>query len=140
MTPVQSSPTEPEPVLGDANSPSVGNTRRTSLLNDLIRFAQRTPYYESLNRFAQRIVDTPALLTFIGLSPVWILCMIMFVFHLITIELTIPWNNITGVNDLLSTGQLIPFVIGAGSVVQTFLVIVKKGLHMRKERKARKEQ
>uniref|UniRef100_A0A0B7KAJ8 Uncharacterized protein n=1 Tax=Bionectria ochroleuca TaxID=29856 RepID=A0A0B7KAJ8_BIOOC len=30
------------------------------------------------------------------------------------VELTISWNGVVGVNDLMQTGQLIPFVVGCG--------------------------
>jgi len=32
------------------------------------------------------------------------------------IELTLKWNRVTGINDLLTTGQLIPFVMGIASL------------------------
>jgi hypothetical protein len=42
-------------------------------------------------------------------------------------ELTIRWNHISGVNDISSAGQLIPFVIGAGSLLRIFYVNWKRG-------------
>lgn len=35
-----------------------------------------------------------------------------FVYSVLAIELTLYWNSISGVYDINSTGQLIPFVIG----------------------------
>jgi len=35
---------------------------------------------------------------------------------IIAVELVISWNNIQGVNTILNTGQLIPFVIGLGGL------------------------
>jgi len=37
-------------------------------------------------------------------------------------ELTIKWNMITGVNDLTSAGQLIPFLIGVALVLRVVYV------------------
>jgi hypothetical protein len=34
------------------------------------------------------------------------------VWAILSIELTLVWNNISGVYNVTSTGQLIPFVIG----------------------------
>jgi hypothetical protein len=42
-------------------------------------------------------------------------------------ELTIRWNNISGVDDVSSAGQLIPFVIGLGSLIRIFYVRWKRG-------------
>ena len=48
---------------------------------------------------------------------------------ILSIELTIKWNGITGVYTLSSTGQLIPFVIGfmsfMNAIQQTLLVLIK---------------
>jgi hypothetical protein len=40
-------------------------------------------------------------------------------------ELTIRWNFITGVHDLKSAGQLIPFVIGISLVLHVLYVFIK---------------
>lgn len=37
---------------------------------------------------------------------------------IIAVELLISWNNISGVNTILNTGQLIPFVIGIGGLAK----------------------
>lgn len=42
-------------------------------------------------------------------------------------ELTIKWNNVTGLNSLDSAGQLIPFVIGLGILVRVFYVFSREG-------------
>ncbi|KAK4442756.1 hypothetical protein QBC34DRAFT_224391 [Podospora aff. communis PSN243] len=52
------------------------------------------------------------------------------VWFILSIELTIRWNKIQGVNALDSTGQLIPFIIGCVSASQTvkklILVVLAK--------------
>lgn len=42
-------------------------------------------------------------------------------------ELTIQWNDITGLNSLDSAGQLIPFVIGSGILVRVIYVFSRAG-------------
>jgi hypothetical protein len=42
----------------------------------------------------------------------------------VAIELTLIWNNIPGVYDLGSTGQLIPFVIGAFGLLNALHTII----------------
>ena len=65
-----------------------------------------------------------------------LLCLIFHTFMVATIlwfvlsiELTLKWNGITGVYTLSSTGQLIPFVIGfmsfMNAIQQTVLVLIK---------------
>ncbi|KAF8241616.1 hypothetical protein K440DRAFT_608344 [Wilcoxina mikolae CBS 423.85] len=39
------------------------------------------------------------------------------VFCILSVELMIRWNNITGVNSIASVGQMIPFLIGFGSLL-----------------------
>jgi hypothetical protein len=43
---------------------------------------------------------------------------------IVSIETTIHWNNIQGVNTIDSTGQLIPFVIGCVSASQALKKII----------------
>ncbi len=40
------------------------------------------------------------------------------VWFVLSIELTLHWNQVQGVNGLESTGQLIPFIIGVVSTAQ----------------------
>ncbi|KAK2774056.1 hypothetical protein CKAH01_13279 [Colletotrichum kahawae] len=40
------------------------------------------------------------------------------VYFILSVELTLMWNEVQGVNILRSTGQLIPFIIGSVSVTQ----------------------
>lgn len=51
----------------------------------------------------------------------WMKIIIGLVIVLAT-ELTIQWNEISGVNSLSGAGQTIPFVIGLGAVVRVFYV------------------
>jgi hypothetical protein len=56
-------------------------------------------------------------------------------FIILSIELTIRWNNIQGVNTIDSTGQLIPFIIGCVSASQTvkkliLLALAKVGAYV----------
>ncbi|KAJ9157760.1 hypothetical protein NKR23_g394 [Pleurostoma richardsiae] len=52
------------------------------------------------------------------------------IWFIISIELTIRWNNIQGVNDINTTGQLIPFVIGCTTTAQVaknvVIAVIKK--------------
>ena len=41
------------------------------------------------------------------------------IYSIVNIELLIRYNNITGVYTLLSTGQIIPFVMGIASLWKT---------------------
>jgi hypothetical protein len=46
---------------------------------------------------------------------------------MLAVELTIAWNNVTGVYVLGSTGQLIPFVVGVlGLLRNIHLIIVRR--------------
>jgi hypothetical protein len=40
------------------------------------------------------------------------------VWFVLSIELTLYWNDVQGVNTIQSTGQLIPFIIGVVSSAQ----------------------
>ncbi|KAI9892527.1 MAG: hypothetical protein M1814_001484 [Vezdaea aestivalis] len=49
------------------------------------------------------------------------------VLFVLFVELTIRWNHISGVNQLSSTGQLLPFIVGASSLVRVvYKAIYKK--------------
>jgi hypothetical protein len=51
----------------------------------------------------------------------------MVIWAALAVELTIAWNNVTGVYILGSTGQLIPFVVGVlGLLRNIHLIIVRK--------------
>ncbi|OTA58025.1 hypothetical protein K449DRAFT_131072 [Hypoxylon sp. EC38] len=56
---------------------------------------------------------------FIALSIAW---------FILSIELTIKWNDIKGVNAIDSAGQLIPFVIGGISTAQVLKKVILLGL------------
>ncbi|KAK6538402.1 hypothetical protein TWF694_011279 [Orbilia ellipsospora] len=65
------------------------------------------------------------------ISICWnILMFLTIVWFILSIELTIAWNDIQGVNTIQSTGQLIPFIIGVTSAAQAiqnvFVSTVKK--------------
>lgn len=56
---------------------------------------------------------------------------ISIAWFILSIEFTLSWNNIQGVNSIDNTGQLIPFVIGCVSTVQvikkvTLLLLAKR--------------
>ena len=40
------------------------------------------------------------------------------VFFIISTELVIRWNHIRGVNSIQSTGQILPIVVGGGSLIR----------------------
>ncbi|KAH7393555.1 hypothetical protein BKA64DRAFT_644296 [Cadophora sp. MPI-SDFR-AT-0126] len=69
----------------------------------------------------------------------WASSLTLFLFNLLTIELSIRWNQITDVNKLISTGQLIPFVIGVGGMCRSCWIAGKRLLEIRQERKIKKE-
>ena len=52
------------------------------------------------------------------------------VWTIITIELTLKFNNVNGVYEIGSTGQLIPFIIGIVSMGKTlnaiWVILIKK--------------
>lgn len=52
--------------------------------------------------------------------PKWTpaVCFLVLVLAVVAVELVIVWNHVTGVNDIYSTGQLIPLVVGLGGLVQ----------------------
>ncbi len=55
----------------------------------------------------------------------WNILMVLSIAWFITsIETTIRWNNIQGVQTIDSTGQLIPFVIGCVSASQVLKKVV----------------
>jgi hypothetical protein len=68
-------------------------------------------------------------------TSTWAFSLTLFLFNLLTIELSIRWNHITGVNKLVSTGQLIPFVIGVGGMCRSCWIAGKRFLEIRQERK-----
>lgn len=45
-------------------------------------------------------------------------CLLLLILSVVAAELVIEWNNVTGVNDIYSTGQLIPLVVGLGGLIQ----------------------
>ncbi|KAI0384819.1 hypothetical protein F5Y04DRAFT_221738 [Hypomontagnella monticulosa] len=47
---------------------------------------------------------------------------------ILSIEFTLAWNNIQGINGIDSTGQLVPFVIGCVSAAQVLKKVVLLGL------------
>jgi predicted helicase len=59
-----------------------------------------------------------------------ILTVLAIAYFILSIELTISWNRITGVYNIKSTGQLIPFIIGVVSSTraaqQVILGILRK--------------
>ena len=40
----------------------------------------------------------------------------MSVWSVISVELSLKWNRVSGVSDIASTGQVIPLVIGFGLI------------------------
>ncbi len=41
-------------------------------------------------------------------------------------EMTLAWNNVSGVYDIRSTGQIIPFVIGTVSLCRSWVALTVK--------------
>jgi hypothetical protein len=61
------------------------------------------------------------LLVLLLLLPV---CFAPFTLSVVSAEMIIKWNNITGVNDITTAGQLIPLLAGIGQVLATIYYIV----------------
>lgn len=55
---------------------------------------------------------------FLAHAPIFPLFSLYFLFCVVSIELTISANKISGVNELPSASQLIPFIIGLASIFQ----------------------
>jgi hypothetical protein len=52
--------------------------------------------------------------------------LLIFTYSILSIELTISWNRISGVYDISSTGQIIPLVIGLGLLMSVTWRLVRK--------------
>lgn len=52
----------------------------------------------------------------------------VLIYSILAIELLIRFNSITGVYDLGTTGQIIPFVIGLATLWKTAIAIFEKFL------------
>lgn len=71
------------------------------------------------------------------LLPLWTFVGLMWIiWSIIAIELTLFWNGATGIYDISSTGQLIPFIIGILSLFGLFQVTVTGYLRENYVRKA----
>lgn len=46
------------------------------------------------------------------------MCIILLFMSVVSVECVIMWNEVHGVNDMFSTGQLIPLVVGLGGLIQ----------------------
>lgn len=60
--------------------------------------------HEGTNHYLHRLAPVAQLLTLVTL--------------VLVVELTVTWNNITGINSVRQTGQLIPLILGSGAVLQ----------------------
>lgn len=49
-----------------------------------------------------------------------VIAFLMWIFLVLSIELMIKWNGITGVNSLTTVGQLIPFLIGFSGFISVY--------------------
>lgn len=58
-----------------------------------------------------------------------IMCLVIVIWCVLTIELTLVWTNVTGVNEILSVGQLIPAIIGISGLLRTIHFIIIKRAH-----------
>ncbi|KAI0901294.1 hypothetical protein F4806DRAFT_492184 [Annulohypoxylon nitens] len=77
----------------------------------------KSPAYTRSDYLARRICVFWNI--FVVLSIIW---------FILSIEFTLSWNNIKGVNSIDSAGQLIPFVIGAVSTLQVIKKVILLGL------------
>lgn len=41
----------------------------------------------------------------------------VFIVNVVSTELTLKWNHVEGINELSSIGQIIPLVVGVGSMI-----------------------
>jgi hypothetical protein len=51
-------------------------------------------------------------------SPLVYLFTIVLVLFTVSTELIIKWNQISGVNSIQSTGQILPLIVGVGSLIR----------------------
>lgn len=51
----------------------------------------------------------------------------LFAYTIVGIELTLQWNSITGVKDIMSTGQLIALIYGLATMGFVFMKLAKAG-------------
>ena len=49
---------------------------------------------------------------------IFVLHLLVLAYFIITVEVTLVWNGVTGINSMAQTGQLIPLVTGCTSMVQ----------------------
>lgn len=54
--------------------------------------------------------------------------LLSIVWFIMSIELTIRWNGVQGVDTIQTTGQLIPFIIGCVSISQVMKKVFFMGL------------
>lgn len=53
-------------------------------------------------------------------------CLLILILSVAAVELVIKWNNVMGVNDIYSTGQLIPLVVGIGGLIQVLFKLTNQ--------------
>jgi hypothetical protein len=49
-----------------------------------------------------------------------IICFVITIFCILSIELALSWNKVSGVYDVGSTGQVIPLIVGLSLVINVF--------------------
>jgi hypothetical protein len=71
----------------------------------------------------------------------WMICLahhliitLVITYFILSIELTILWNGISGVHSIRNTGQLIPFIIGVVSTVNAVQQIILKAIQKAREK------
>jgi hypothetical protein len=69
-----------------------------------------------------------------------ILIIFVLIWSILGIELTIRWNRVTAINDILSTGQLIPFIMGISSLPAALWGVVEYYQEVQQEKRVSSQE
>ena len=53
-------------------------------------------------------------------------CAVLVVFFILSVEFMIKWNNITTVNNIQGTGQILPVVVGGAGFIRTLWLLINE--------------
>ncbi|KAI8221783.1 hypothetical protein K4K53_007294 [Colletotrichum sp. SAR 10_77] len=118
------------------------STRLTKRLRTkLLPFLERVEYYLRVGEFILK--RTPSFRVFVSVIWLFILSVQLLSFFtklsdpqmflsilwfILSIELTLGWNHVQDINEIKTTGQLIPFIIGCVSTCQVLKQVALIGL------------
>jgi hypothetical protein len=90
-------------------------SQNAAISNEGAQVSQSEYHVQNNNTNNKGTIPVPV---FLAHAPIFPLFSLYFLFCVLSIELTIRYNQISGVNELPSASQLIPFVIGLASICQ----------------------